>query len=81
MKIKRGLDARMINVHLYEEDINKLDDNEYYQKMFYHIERKKASLSNAESPYIAKDKIFRYVCAKGFEPDSIWTALNGLIPT
>ena len=81
IKIIIGLKQRMISESQYEILLPIISTEDYNAKIDFLINRKRAYFSDEESPYVVKDKIYKYLLQKGFEPENIWPILNKIILT
>ncbi|MEO5909339.1 MAG: regulatory protein RecX [Pelobium sp.] len=74
-KIKQGLKFRQVSDPLIKKALNKLNENEYLEKLTTVIEKKRRSIKEKQE-YKINYKLTQYAFSRGFEQDLIFFVLN-----
>ncbi len=75
VKIRHLLQQKEISGEQAEHALSAVDPDEYLETCF-ELADKKASSLRVEDPFIRRNKLFRYLTGRGFEPDVIYKALE-----
>jgi len=78
IKIAFHLKAERIPVSVIQQAMEEIDDNTYLETL-QQLLKDKVRKTKAANAYDLKAKVFRFAQSRGFEPDLIYTLLDGLI--
>ncbi len=79
IRIRHELKRKSIQEEYIDQALATMDENEYTRIILELIKKKKKSIRK-EDPFIIRNKIAQYICAKGFESDLVWDLLKEEIP-
>jgi len=77
MKIAQALAQKRVAKHLVYQGLASIDDNDYREKLYSLLQRKKELLPELEE-FKQKQKLFAFASSKGFEPHLIWETIKDL---
>jgi regulatory protein len=75
IKIERELEMLGVSKRNIATGLNEIDRDDYRKALIILLEKKSAQLTDDEG-YQLKDKLGRYVIAKGYEPAMVWEILK-----
>jgi regulatory protein len=79
MKIRNELKMRHVADENVEMALEQIDETEYHNTLQTLAIQKNKSVK-AETLFERRNKIARFLCAKGYEPDLVWDTLKELFP-
>jgi regulatory protein len=78
VKIRKYLAQKKVSEYSINKALMLLDKKEYYKVMEELIQQKWRNV-NAENIYELRNKVARYVIAKGFEAEEVWPRIKTII--
>jgi len=78
-KIVQQLKLNKISDYCIRKALTEIDTEEYYQTLLKQTEKKWHEFRGDENVLLRKNKVYRYLMQKGFEPDMIWDAINQIV--
>jgi regulatory protein len=79
LKIIRELEAREISPYCIKAALQEIDESDYRQTLLELLLKKKETLTPA-NPLLLRNRIAKYLIARGYEPDLVWEVLKQQIP-
>jgi regulatory protein len=68
IKIRSHLKAKFVSNDLIQLGLSEIDEDTYIERMKHLAQRKWSELSTEKNPWIKKQKLFRFLAGKGYEP-------------
>lgn len=75
-KITQELKQKQVSDYCIRKGLTEIEEQEYLRAINRLIEKKSAELKTKEPDWIRKQKIYRYLLQKGYEPELIGPALD-----
>jgi regulatory protein len=79
LKIRNELKLRQVKDEQVNEALEQIDETEYLNTL-QTLSIQKNKTVKADSVFERRNKIARYLCAKGYEPELVWDTLKELFP-
>jgi len=79
LKIRNELKLRQVKDEQVDEALEQIDETEYLNTL-QTLSIQKNKTVKADSVFERRNKIARYLCAKGYEPELVWDTLKELFP-
>ncbi|MCB9334637.1 MAG: RecX family transcriptional regulator [Flavobacteriales bacterium] len=76
LKIKAELLKKKIKSKKVEEELAKIDEENYHKTIQHLLEKKKELLPKIEDELKLRDKLYRYLISKGYESELVVKELN-----
>lgn len=76
-KIVQALKAKRISNYCIQQALKELESDDYAEALETAARRKWQQLA-AENPFNRRNKLARYLMAKGFEPEQLWAVVHKL---
>jgi regulatory protein len=68
IKIRSHLKSKFVSNDLIQLGLSEIDDDAYIERMKHLAQRKWSELSKEKNPWVKKQKLFRFLAGKGYEP-------------
>ena len=78
LKISRHLEQKKVSQYSIEKALSLIDEEDYLVTTEQLI-RQKLKNTSAETVYILRSKVARFVINKGFEPEQVWDLTKAII--
>ena len=79
IKITHALEVKGVSQNCIRIGLSEIDDKEYISTLQALLEEKLSGL-NADSVYVVRDRLSKFVIQKGYEPELVWSEIYALVP-
>lgn len=81
IKIEHALESKGVSRNCIRIGLKEITEEEYTATLRTLLEEKLPLVqAEADNIYVTRDRLSKFVIQKGFEPELVWRAINGMMP-